>query len=452
MRKIGVFCAVALLVGLLALPANAEVQNVKVSGDITIRGIYRTDYDLTKEKLDTTNNDDKSFYMSTVRVRLDADLTDNVAATVRFINERDWDASDGSTDDIDLDLAYIVLKELNYWPLTLTLGRQELRYGNLLIIGDGDVNSDVLTGITANDLSSRKAFDAIKAVLDLSPLTLDIFTAKVNEVGTAATRSAATSSGGTSSDTDLYGINARYQFAEYDAVGEAYYFCKKTGGTDHSRTDTVGVRGNITPIENLVLNAELAHQFGEYAAERDRSANAVQLGADYALTDYQYSPSVGLWYTYLSGQKAGEGGDYQQWDPMYNDQLPGEIVSALGFAATNVHIINARASVKPIDKLTASLNYFYFAAAEKYAAGDTSSTNAGPDSQGGFTGTDLTHRDYTLEANSNLGDEFDLKLTYDYTEDVQFGLLAAYFIPGTAFADVNNSVAKEVIGSVNVVF
>lgn len=432
MRKIGMFCTAALLVGLLSLPANAEVQNVKVSGDITVRGIYRTNYDLTKENLDaTTAKDDKSFYMSTVRVRLDADLTDNVAATVRFINERDWDASDGSTDDIDLDLAYITLKELNYWPVTLTLGRQELCYGNLLIIGDGDVNSNVLGGITAKDLSSRKAFDAIKAVFDLSPLTLDIFTAKVDE----------DTSAGTSSDADLYGINARYQFAEYDAVGEAYYFCKKTGGTDHSRVDTVGVRTNIAPIENLTLNAEYAHQFGEYDASRNRSANAVQLGVDYDMQGYQHSPSVGLWYTYLSGEKANTTtGTRKQWDPMYGDQTPGEIVSALGLASSNVHIINAKASVKPIDKLTASLNYYHFNAAEKYA------TSAA------FMGTDLTTRSYTMESDSDLGDEFDLKLTYDYTEDVQFGLLAAYFIPGTAFADVNNNTAKEVIGSVSVVF
>ncbi len=434
MRKIGVFCAAVLLVGLLSMPANAEVQNVKVSGDITIRGIYRTDYDLKQDSKTVSGvEDDKSFYMSTVRVRLDADLTDNVAATVRFINERDWDKDSASSDDINLDLAYITLKEVSYWPLTLTLGRQELRYGNLLIVGDGDANSAVLTGITANDLSSRKAFDAIKAVFDLSPLTLDVFTAKVDE-----------DTSSTSSDADLYGINARYQFAEYDAVGEAYYFCKRratnAAGTPIKRVDTVGVRGNITPIENLVLNAELAHQFGEYAAGRDLSADAVQLGADYDMPDYQYSPSVGLWYTYLSGEKAGDTtGTRKQWDPMYGDQVAGEIVAALGLASSNVHIINAKASVQPTDKLTASLNYFHFTAAEKYAAG-------------AFMGTDLTTRTYTMESDSDLGDEFDLKLAYNYTEDVQFGLLGAYFIPGTAFADSNNSVAKEVIGSVSVVF
>ncbi len=53
---------------------------------------------------------------------------------------------------------------------------------------------------------------------------------------------------------------------------------------------------------------------------------------------------------------------------------------------------------------------------------------------------------------SNLGDEFDLKLTYGYSDDVQFNLLAACFIPGTVFTNKNNNIAKEVIGSVSMVF
>jgi len=432
-RKITVFGAVVLIAGFLILPANAEVQNVKVSGDVTVRGIYRSNYDLTKENLNaTTAKDDKSFTMSTVRVRLDADLTDNVAATIRLLNERDWDTDSASSDDIDLDLAYITLKEINYWPLSLTFGRQELRYGNLLIIGDGDVNNSTLGAITAKDLSSRKAFDAFKAVFDLSPLTLDLFTAKIDE-----------DTGATSSDTDLYGINARYQFADYDAVSEAYYFCKKTGGTDHVRVDTVGLRGNIAPIENLILNAEVAHQFGEVSNTQDLSADAVQVGLDYDMPDYQLSPSIGLWYTYLSGQKKGEkGGSDHTWDAMYGDQVAGAIVAALGLASSNVQIINAKTSIKPTNKLTASLDYYHFITAENY--GLVRATK---------TGTDLTTRYYFMENDrSNLGDEFDLKLTYGYSDDVQFNLLAACFIPGTVFTNKNNNIAKEVIGSVSMVF
>jgi hypothetical protein len=64
-----------------------------------------------------------------------------------------------------------------------------------------------------------------------------------------------------------------------------------------------------------------------------------------------------------------------------------------------------------------------------------------------------------MSNNKHLGQEIDAKLTYDYTEDVQFGLLAGVFLPGAAFVDredrttsTGKSPASEVIGSMKVTF
>ncbi len=54
--------------------------------------------------------------------------------------------------------------------------------------------------------------------------------------------------------------------------------------------------------------------------------------------------------------------------------------------------------------------------------------------------------------NMHLGDEVDLTLVYDYTEDVQFGLMAGVFFPGDAFAKEERKAATEVIGSITVEF
>ena len=135
----------------IAVCAYAEVQNVKVSGDLLMRAISRTNF--------TLNKDDKykvGGLTSTARLRVDADLTDNVIATVRLLNERSWGANslgipsgygkiiggivDSVGDSVTIDLAYLTLKEFLYSPLTLTVGRQELRFGNALIIGDVDTN------------------------------------------------------------------------------------------------------------------------------------------------------------------------------------------------------------------------------------------------------------------------------------------------------------------------
>ena len=72
--------SVLAIVALIAVPAFAEVQNVKVSGDIDSKAIYRNNYDF-KQGPDTANanNDKDIWYTTTARVQIDADLTDNVS-------------------------------------------------------------------------------------------------------------------------------------------------------------------------------------------------------------------------------------------------------------------------------------------------------------------------------------------------------------------------------------
>ncbi|MBU4141214.1 MAG: hypothetical protein KKA80_04900, partial [Candidatus Omnitrophica bacterium] len=143
-RKIALFCALIGLVAFVAHPAYAEVQNIKVSGDIQALGVYRNNYDLEDGKVifgggadidSYPAEDTDSLFMSVVRLRVDADLTDNVSACVRLANLREWDVAEAAADDIVLDLAYVTLKEMLYSPLTLVIGRQILQYGDGLILG-----------------------------------------------------------------------------------------------------------------------------------------------------------------------------------------------------------------------------------------------------------------------------------------------------------------------------
>ena len=89
MKRLISLCALVLVVA-LASAAYADVQSVKVSGDITIRAIARENYDLKDEtdNLSATaqgSEDDTGYYMSTTRVQIDAftihlpDLNERVA-------------------------------------------------------------------------------------------------------------------------------------------------------------------------------------------------------------------------------------------------------------------------------------------------------------------------------------------------------------------------------------
>ncbi|MBI4974871.1 MAG: alginate export family protein, partial [Candidatus Omnitrophica bacterium] len=102
-------------------------------------------------------------------------------------------------------------------------------------------------------------------------------------------------------------------------------------------------------------------------------------------------------------------------------------ISAADAAFTNQHQVILRGTVRPIESLTLAGNYNLFWNQEKY---DVSRNKTK-----GF-----------------VGHEIDLQANWDYTEDVSFSLLAAWFIPGEVYYDNMNDIATDLVGSVKVSF
>ncbi len=450
-KRLIVLLALALLVGLTFSAAYAEVQNVKVSGDITMSGVLRKHFGLNQITPGDTSVLKQSFLMTQTRVRIDADLTDNVMATVRLINERIWNGqndtnSGNSTNNtsIDLDLAYVTLKEFLYSPLTLTVGRQEIKFGNGLVIG----KSGAAAGTTniPTDLSERRAFDAIRATLNYDPLVVDLLYAKVRQT-TSVDRN----------DIVLAGVNATYAINKKVNVS-GYYFLKnddyKGTGASSAKSDqvnTVGALLSINPIENLSTSLEAAYQFGRNrgltstsATQENHSAWALQAMADYTFAKVKMTPKIGASYTYLSGSKNNTLGTTNSgWDPMFNDQVLNNITYAL-LPMTNMSILNLKASCKPVEDVTLSANYGYYDVAR-----ESTGTFTSPGSYDGST----SYLTGTYSGKSHLGDALDLTATYDYTEDVQFGLTAGAFKSGNALViSGDRRVAQQLIGSMKVTF
>ncbi|MBN1793824.1 MAG: hypothetical protein JW844_02540 [Candidatus Omnitrophica bacterium] len=462
MSRLTLFCTLVLVLA-LSVPAYAAVQNVKVSGDLTFRAIYRDQYDLKDN--DDANSEVDEYLTQQLGINVDADLTDNVSTQVRIVNERDWEVANDTTNlDLGVDLANVTLKELFYSPLTVIVGRQDVVYGRGFIVG-----SALLTGFAdpegslgANEYTDYTAFDAIRAILDYDPWTIDMIWAKIDENGLAS-----------EDDIDLYGINVGYQFEDYNAEAELYLFVKEDrstivngGNGDNGEADpatntvyTLGTRGSMEPIENLSIWGEVAFQFGDYSiaadvddagseyVDRDRQAWALDIGAEYNWADTNWTPSLGGEYIYFSGEAydatngAAGCGDYEGWDPMYR----GSFTSAIRdfqttlyatndpndqAATTNQHEFSLFGSIRPIDDLALTARWNYYRADEAY----------------------FTDRD------EEIGHEIDLQAIYDYTEDVQVGLLAAWFIPGdyydgeTTEANKGNDTAFDLVGTMKVTF
>src|SRR3989338_4303083 len=94
MKLFRVLCVLALATCLTAV-AYAETQSVKVSGDLTIRGLLRDDYNFRGSanepdvaRTGITSNT-QTWFMSAAEVEIDADLTDNVQTVIRLANQRD---------------------------------------------------------------------------------------------------------------------------------------------------------------------------------------------------------------------------------------------------------------------------------------------------------------------------------------------------------------------------
>ena len=459
----------AFVVG-IAYTAYAEVQNVKVSGDITMTGIRRDKMTLRTDETTSDYGNVVQGILSQVRVRVDADLTDNVSTVVRLINERMWgmESASNSSDDndttVDVDLAYVTLKEFLYSPLTLTVGRQELRYGNALVIGDIDTNGQSARNLSAplEDLSLRKSFDAVRAVLNYDPLVVDLVYSRVNETAL-----------NTSSNVELYGVNAAYAvnknlntelYVWERRRGKGYYAVATHALTKPETLVTTGARGVYTGIENLVLGAEAALQTGDHATilagathglvyaddavvadnlthNRTVTAYAIQLMAQYMMPKVKYTPMVRATYTNLSGEKyLNDKKTHKGWNQMYEDQARGTLFNKI-FGFSNAQIFNLSGSMKPMDDVTATLDYTFLMLNHNYPTGSSVRMD------GVYSGPI-----YTMTDAKSLGSEVDLGVTYDYTEDVQLALSGGLFVPGKAFSKNNRAAATQILGSMKVTF
>lgn len=494
MKFFKILCVLAIALCVTA-SVYAETQSVKVSGDLTMRGIFRNQYAYEgspnegRNALGNIDSADQSFFMSTAEIEVDADLTDNVQTVIRLVNQRDWDvytrsihAADnpnpngrgvypGNADEFDvmIDLAYVTLKDFIYSPLTLTIGRQDLWFGKGFIVGANLQNPGAGTGTIQGNLSSTTgnlsapeytaiwSFDAIKAVLDYDPWTITGVYSKIYEDAIQA-----------NDDVDLWGVNVGYKFDAYKAEAEGYMFIKKDNSSGElspikhgSDIYTWGLRGSFDPLDVITIAGEGAYQGGQYIGSgfqlvnRDRSAWALDFSGEwrYLVDKFAWKPKLGVEYVYYSGNKPEDNpdaasGDWNGWNPMYRGKFDSAIREFVGqyyatarypaqtgdryqtyadASYTNQYQVIFSGSIQPIESLTLKANYNLFWNQEQYVIWNSKS--------GGF-----------------VGQEIDIQANWDYTEDVSFGLLAGWFIPGEVYFDNRNDAAADLVGTVKVSF
>ena len=455
MKKLWLVVALVALGG-LASRTYADVQNIRLSGDIRIRGYFldNAGADLTTPGADQAKAD-TSFISQRTRVSVEADLEDHVLVVVTLKAEGTWGSNDQTLDNsgaginggsfninrgfgVGIDEAYVQLNEVFYTPATLKIGRQYLNYGHGLILSSAEQEYN---------------FDAGRLVLDYYPLTIDLVAAEVvnNQCFAAAPNKISGLGGGTGGSADLLFLNARYELTDSIIKNvEAYFGWLAQGasggaGFVSSRVPPsvngaspwiIGARSDLQPADGFQVWLEGAYEGGANGVNDpvNISAFLANVGGRFTMKNAQWTPAINANYIYASG-------NFVPWFD-YAEGYNGYLFAP---ALSNIHIFNLGASVKPYENTTLSLQAYYYMRAD----GDTG-VGVSP------SGANVDFGGLAFAANGDgdsLGWEIDSILGYDYSKDVRVQLVYGVFIPGGAFNKGNaDATAQEVRGELNVKF
>lgn len=428
--------------------AFADVQNIRLSGDVRIRGYY-----LSAVDGDEYTRKDSSFIIQRTRITCEADLEDHVLVVITLKAEGLWGSEDGvgyppadqtgvytgySKDRgwrVGISEAYVQFSEMFFTPATLKLGRQYLNYGRGLIVS------------SANQTYN---FDAGRLVLDFYPITIDIVGAKLSDERADYDLDGSSVHGG----NNLLFINGRYEMKDSILKSvEAYFGWVSTGagGANDSVNNEyyptmagaksspwlIGLRAELAPVKGMQLWLEGAYEGGTLGYGGGQEAWLANAGIKYTFKDVKMEPSIHAEYTYASGYSNGFVPFFPSVDG-YNGYL-------FAPALRNIHIFNVGASIKPAKNVTLALEAYYYM---KDKAEASVSSDFYQQEFGG-----LMEQWCQNDTSQQLGWEIDAIVGYDYSKDVRFQLVCATFVPDADLQrDGNSKTAMMVRGEVNVKF
>jgi len=367
--------ALVLLAIAIAIPAFAQVENVKVGGDVAVTMVYR-DF----EAILQASDDATDFFLAQTRVGVSATLANKVSAMIRLISEKQF-AEDAAL-GIGLDLAYLKVDDLLLSGLSLTVGRQEIQYGDGFLVGSQYSSWYGNPSGVAFDLSLQKAFDAIKVdyAVKGAPVSLSFTDAKLIEEAKAG------------DGENLYVLALAYKAKNFSI--EPYFVWDKY----YEENYQAGAVLAKAMLGGFDLSGEVAIGFG------DADGWAVNVGGLYAFKGAM-KPALSFGVAWFSE-------DWWDFYPTGGADRIGKVAYALAGndADHDSTEIRVGLSVMPSPKLDLGLNVFGLA-------------------DSGF---------------DNFGYEGDLSLGHAVTKDLKLGVDLGYFSPNVGDASWEALVSMKV--------
>ncbi len=402
--------------------AALDAQVVTIGGEVRERYEFRDQADFNSSASDTL-----SFIGSRIRLHLNYEVTPDIAFFIQFQDARQFggEVSTASNDNnVDLHQGYVMVKNLS--AVSLTIGRQELMFGDSRLVGNFGWSN------------IGRSFDGLRVTYLADPVRVDVWGTSTKVYGTNTTASPAL----TPSNRDaqqFYGLYASLKTALV-AVEPYVLYLLDTGNAPATATaitaplatgqrrTTVGLRLDGKAAQpSIDFTGEGAYQFGTMDArgatpESDISAYAVAVKAGYT-APIGMKPRIGIEYDRASGDRDSTDDKIETFENLFpTNHIHYGYMDYVGWR--NMQDIRLSASVKPSASSGVSLDYHRFSLAEEndrwYAA---SGAAFGPTPVAGNT-------------ESDLGQEIDLVAYMMVKEKIRLEAGYGRFLPGD-YVDVN---------------
>ena len=481
--------------------ARAELQNVQVGGDVRIRGLYlspsispdnpygphpglRWPADIGRAQVTGThswssNSNTNAFVEQRTKLHVKADFTDHVSAFIELDSYDVWgsdfranyitgaDNAATTTDDVEINQAYIDLANIKDTPFNLRIGRQEIVLGSGWLIGKNE-NKLLFTGLS---------FDAVNLSYATDDLTLGAVWAKGFE----------NSSAEEDGDVDLYVAYANYTGIEnlsilgYWILGRDARSVKDTnegpigdalenlfGVDNYSPTElnTTGLRlagklagfdydveaayqfGNAGQVGHTFAQPTNGLPYGDNDAKYDAWAGTAEVGYTF---DTQYAPRVFLGAAFYGGEDERKLSFFDwvnaQINPFYRskasvsfDRLFSDVEYGILDRSdlSNVWLARGGVTAHPTESITLGATVSYFQSLAAYEAPVHTNVFGHPLWLPGLTFL-------TRPNDKDLGIETGLTATYNYTSDLQFEAGWYHLFSGDGLTEGNYSLGNGLL-------
>ena len=346
-------------ISLLATISEAafDLERLTIGGEVRERYEFRDDADFSAQ-----TNDTLSFVGSRIRLHMGYEVTPDVAIFFQIQDSRLFgsEASTASNErNLDLHQGYLQVKNLGIW--TLTLGRQEMVFGDSRLVGNFGWSN-----IGRSFDGMRLGYATARARTDLWVVTIKKFA----NTGADPAFAGPTATSNRKEQT-FFGLYHTWSGTPDVAIEPYALFLWDTGSggsiTDPAAQDqrrvTLGLRlAGKAMAEGIDYTLEGAYQFGGIQSQ-DISAYAGAVKIGYSFTA-GLPHRLGIEYDYASGDDNPTGGDFKTFENLFpTNHIHYGYMDYLGWR--NMQDLRLTLAMKPTKASGLSLDYHFFWLAEE---------------------------------------------------------------------------------------